>query len=274
MTPGAALSIARNVQEKDKAMQATAVQNAAKAFEGAVQSSNAASNVAITMNQDMSANSATAAAQFSNQTTQLSIQTITQSAQPQFTTQQSTSVQSQGNRPTQTTHQSSSGTGLSVTSNPFAYNPLGSLNVSSIMLAPTQPTTTYQLRLPERAVEIDTPPIQMASFGGMGRAGNPLSDMMMQQRFEMMQENTQQQTSTVNRNVQPNELAGSIDLASIATTPAGFNAYSFVLRDAAFYEPKEVYKNQKVIDNVQVLRQLSSDNLHKQMVDSQYKLGE
>jgi hypothetical protein len=95
--------------------------------------------------------------------------------------------------------------------------------------------------------------------------------MMMQQRFEMMQESVQQQSGTVNRNVQPNDLAGGIDLASMATVPQGFNAYSFVLKDAAFYEPKEVYKNQKVVDNVQVLRQMSSDSLHKQMVDQQYK---
>jgi hypothetical protein len=97
--------------------------------------------------------------------------------------------------------------------------------------------------------------------------------MMMQPRFEMPQENTQQQTGAVNRNVQPNDLAGGVDLATMATTPAGFNAYSIVLRDTAFYEPKEIYKGQRVVDNVQVLRQMSSDSLHKRMVDQQYKLG-
>jgi hypothetical protein len=268
------MSVVKSAQANDKATQQMAVQNATKAFEATVQSSNAASNAAVSMNQDMSANSATAAAQFSSQSTQSSMQAMVQTTQPQFTTQQSTSVQSQGSRTTQATQQTTSGTGLAVSGNPFAYNPLGSLNVSSTLLAPTPPTTTYQLRLPERAIELDTPPMQMSSFGGIGKAGNPLSEMMMQQRFEMMQENLQQQTSTVNRNVQPNELAGGVDLVSMATTPAGFNAYSFVLRDAAFYEPKEVYKNQKVVDNVQVLRQMSSDSLHKQMVDSQYKLGE
>jgi hypothetical protein len=107
----------------------------------------------------------------------------------------------------------------------------------------------------------------------MGRAGNPLSDMMVPPRFEMMQENTQQQTGAVNRNVQPNDLAGGVDIASMATIPVGFSAYSIVLRDTAFYEPKEIYKAQRVVDNVRVLRQMSSDSLHKQMVDSQYKLG-
>jgi hypothetical protein len=271
MTPGAALSVARAAQEKDKAIQATAVQAAAKAFEGAVQSSNTASNAAVSMNQDMSANSATAAAQFSSQTTQASQQTMTQSTQTQLTTQQTSSVQSQSSRTTQTTQQTASGTGLSVSVNPFAYNPLGSLTASNLSAPTTQTAPVYQPRIEARPVDVEAPPVQVAGFGGLGRAGNPLSDMMMQPRFEMMQENIQQQTSTVNRNVQPNDLAGSVDIASMATTPAGFNAYSIVLRDTAFYEPKEIYKGQRVVDNVQVLRQMSSDSLHKRMVDSQYK---
>jgi hypothetical protein len=273
MTPGAALSVARAAQEKDKAVQATAVQNAAKAFEGAVQSSNATSNAAVSMNQDMSANSATAAAQFSSQTTQASQQTMTQSSQPQISTQQASSVQSQSSRTTQTTQQTASGTGLTVTGNPFAYNPLGSFTISNLPAPTTQTAPVYQPRLESRPVDVEAPPVQVASFGGMGRAGNPLSDMMVPPRFEMMQENTQQQTGAVNRNVQPNDLAGGVDIASMATIPVGFSAYSIVLRDTAFYEPKEIYKAQRVVDNVRVLRQMSSDSLHKQMVDSQYKLG-
>jgi hypothetical protein len=176
--------------------------------------------------------------------------------------------------PVEVASQSSSGTGLTVSRNPFAYNPLGSLNLSSINLASTQTAPVYQPRLQERIMEVETPPMQIASFGGVGKAGNPLSEMMTQQRFELMQENIQTQTSTVNRNVQPNDLAGGVDLAGMALQPKGFEAYSFVLRDAAFYEPKEVYKGQRVVDNVQVLRQMSSDSLHKRMVDMQYKQGE
>ena len=88
-----------------------------------------------------------------------------------------------------------------------------------------------------------------------------------------MQENIQQQTSTVNRNVQPNDLAGGIDLTAMASVPQGFNAYSFMMKDAAFYEPKEVYKNQKTVDNERVLRGLTrgSDRLHQEMIDQQYK---
>jgi len=139
------------------------------------------------------------------------------------------------------------------------------------MPAPAQTAPVFQPRLQERIMEVEAPQIQVASFSGMGKAGNPLSEMMMQQRFEMMQENIQQQTSSVNRNVQPNDLAAGVDLASMAQQPKGFEVYSFMLKDAAFYEPKEVYKGQTVVDNVRALRQMSSDSLHKQMIDMQYK---
>jgi hypothetical protein len=296
------MSVVKSAQANDKATQQTAVQNAAKAFEATVQSSNAASNAAVSMNQDMSANSATAAAQFSSQTTQASQQTTTQSTQVSQQQQQQTNAQQQQTNksvqqvqqtttasqqveiqstsvvmlktPAQVateTQQQSSGTGITANKNTLGYNPLSAFTVSNMSSPIAQTTPVYQPRIEARPVDAEIPPMQVASFGGMGRAGNPLSEMMMQQRFEMMQESVQQQTSTVNRNVQSNELAGGVDLASMATTPAGFNAYSFVLKDAAFYEPKEVYKNQKTVDNVQVLRQLSSDSLHKQMVDMQYK---
>ena len=297
-----AMSVVKTAQANDKATQQMAVQNAAKAFEGTVQSSNTASNAAVSMNQDMSANSATAAAQFSSQTTQASQQTTTQTTQvSQQQQQQTTTQQQQTNKSVQQdqqtttasqqveiqstsvvmlkppaqvateTPQQSSGTGITVNKNTLGYNPLASFTVSNMSSPVAQTAPVYQSRIEARPVDAEIPPMQVASFGGMGRAGNPLSEMMMQQRFEMMQENTQQQTGSVNRNVQSNELAGGVDLANLATTPMGFNAYSFVLKDAAFYEPKEVYKNQKTVDNVQVLRQLSSDSLHKQMVDQQYK---
>ena len=297
-----AMSVVKSAQANDKATQQMAVQNAAKAFEATVQSSNAASNAAVSMNQDMSANSATAAAQFSSQTTQASQQTTTQSTQVSQQQQQQTNAQQQQTNksvqqvqqtttasqqveiqstsvvmlkpPAQAateTQQQSSGTGITVNKNTLGYNPLASFTVSNMSSPIAQTAPVYQPRIEARPVDAEIPPMQIASFGGIGRAGNPLSEMMMQQRFEMMQESVQQQSGTVNRNVQPNELAGGVDLASMATTPVGFNAYSFVLKDAAFYEPKEVYKNQKTVDNVQVLRQLSSDSLHKQMVDQQYK---
>jgi hypothetical protein len=72
--------------------------------------------------------------------------------------------------------------------------------------------------------------------------------------------------------VQPNELAVGVDLTKIATIPQGYASYTnLVLRDAQFYEIREVYKNQVVVDNVRVLRGLGSDQKHQDLVNLQYK---
>jgi hypothetical protein len=171
--------------------------------------------------------------------------------------------------------QSSSGTGITVSRNMFAYNPLMPSNTANMSAPLPAPQPMYQPRLDTIQGEVESPQFQISSFSGVGRAGNPLSEIIMQQRFELLQNNITQPGSSVNRNVLPNELAGGIDIASIASVPSGFGAYSFVLKDTAFYEPKEVYKNQRTVDNERVLRGLTrgSDSLHQQMVDQQYKLG-
>lgn len=176
-------------------------------------------------------------------------------------------------QPTVEVQQASSGTGLSLSRNPFAYNPLGSINTTNIAMVQPQPAPTFQFRN-EAKTEVEAPQMPVASFG-VSRAGNPLSEILLQQRFESMQSTITPAMSSVNKNAQSNELAGGVDIASIATVPTGFSAYSIVLKDAAFYEPKEVYKNQRTVDNERVLRGLTrgGDSLHQQMVDSQYKMG-
>lgn len=78
--------------------------------------------------------------------------------------------------------------------------------------------------------------------------------------------------SSVNSNVRDNELSNGNDFARLATVPIGFNNYTnLVLKDNTFYTPKEVYPNQKTIDNTRALRQLSSDKLHNEMIEEQYR---
>jgi hypothetical protein len=348
MTPGAALSVARAAQEKDKAVQATAVQNAAKAFENVVQISNTASNAAVSMNQDMSANSATAAAQFFSQSTQTSQQTSVQSSQGSQQQQQSSTQQQQGSRVVQQVQQQQEtqqvqnqsstnlvqvlppkqqeiqqapatnyntqsaqtsqstystttipqqeaptavamlkptpppqvelqsqvnlGTGLTVSRNTFVYNPLSVMN-SNTGVQPTQPDTSYQPKLQERITEVEAPQVQTASFGGTNRSGNPLNDLL-QSRIDLPQTNIEQRADTVKKNVQPNELAGGVDVAAMAQIPKGYEVYSLVtLRDAPFYKPEAIYKDNRTVDNARVLRGLTggSDALHQRMVDQQYK---
>ena len=311
-----AMSVVKSVQANDRATQQMAIQNAAKVVESSTQQSQTTAAAAIASLNDMSANSAQSAAQFSSQSTQASIQSFVQSNQPQQVMQSSNTQSSQSNKglqqsqqpveiqqasiqsfasivqiqptytstqqdtqssmvnitkppvvlPQEIANQTVGGTGLVAKANPIGFN-LYSLN-NNTQSTPA-PAPTIQLRTETKSTEVETPVIQIASVGG-SKAGNPLSDLM-QQRFEMMQENIQQQTSSVNKNVQPNELANGVDIASMAVQPKGFETYSFVIRDAAFYEPKEVYKGQTVIDNARALRQMSSDSLHKQMIDMQYK---
>ena len=255
MTPGAALSVARAAQEKDKAVQATAVQTATRAFESAMQSSQTASSNAITMNQDMSASSASAAAQFATQTTQSSMQISGQTQQ----------INNAG--------QTYSGTGISVAKANTSVFSIDSLNNSTTGQVSSQTSSVTQFRNESKTYEVEESTMQVASFGGPGKAGNPLSDLM-NQRMDMLQTNIEQRSDSVKKNVQPNDLAGGVDVAAMAQIPKGYEAYSIVtLRDAPFYKPETIYKNNRTVDNARLLRGLTggSDAKHQDMVNSQYK---
>jgi hypothetical protein len=84
--------------------------------------------------------------------------------------------------------------------------------------------------------------------------------------------NTTESTQTVKATVTDNELAGGVDINKMATTPVGYNNYTnLMLKDGKLYEPKEIYKNQVPVDNARALRQLSTDRLHQQMIEQQYR---
>jgi len=104
-------------------------------------------------------------------------------------------------------------------------------------------------------------------------ARSTLNDAMEQRPVVHSTTTQEQKTDTVNKNVQPNELAGGVDLTRMATQPAGYQAYSTALPDVAFYAPREIYKNQVNVDNARLLRGLGSDRLHQEMVNQQYKTG-
>ena len=101
-------------------------------------------------------------------------------------------------------------------------------------------------------------------------SGSPL-DSLLNPGLEAPTGSLEQPANPVKKNIQSNELAGGVDIASIATQPQGYQAYSMIMPDVAFYAPREIYRNQVNVDNARVLRQLSSDRLHQQLVDMQYK---
>ena len=131
---------------------------------------------------------------------------------------------------------------------------------------------TMKKTFPSPVTEVEIPKTEIARASSRGS----INDYVNEQAFMTLQGAEQTQDGQIKRNVQPNEVAGGVDIASIATQPKGFDAYAkLTLLDAKFYKSEEVYKNQKTIDNERVLRGLTrgSDRLHQEMVDLQYKQG-
>ena len=129
--------------------------------------------------------------------------------------------------------------------------------------APVQMT-----RIETRSLDAEVPVMLVASAMPRGSSVTEIAET----RANIETNQTEQQTETVKKNVQPNELAGGVDIASIATQPKGFDVYATtIMKDGAFYAPKDIYGNQKTIDNARALRQLSSDRLHQDMIDLQYR---
>ena len=132
------------------------------------------------------------------------------------------------------------------------------------------PSTSYSLVTPSRQsqlVQVEIPTFEGIKFGHKG----PVDNAMESKPFLPQMNNDSQQNDTVKRNVQNNEAAGNVTIESIARQPANYAAYFVSIPDVAFYTPKEIYKNQKTIDNARALRQLSSDRLHQDLVNLQYK---
>jgi hypothetical protein len=99
--------------------------------------------------------------------------------------------------------------------------------------------------------------------------------------FEYFERNTQFQSnnslearpSNVNKNAENNEVAGVVTVERMNVVPVGYSVYtSLFLQDVAFYAPKEIYRNQKVIDNQRAVRVLNfaSELKHQEMVNQQY----
>lgn len=133
------------------------------------------------------------------------------------------------------------------------------------------PAVSYSISAPNRYVPQTLPELPTTEGIKFGGYKGPVYSAMESKAVQPQTNQNQPQTSSVNKNAQDNDAAGGVTIDSIAKQPIGYALYFNALADAAFYAPKEVYKNQKTVDNVRALRQLSSDRLHQQMVDQQYK---
>ena len=129
------------------------------------------------------------------------------------------------------------------------------------------PQTTIQTAIIAPVVTVDIPQPQM-NF--LSDRTNPINDIIEAKPVMPEADRNNTNTQQVKSNVQDNDAAAGVSIASIARTPVGFNTYMVALTDANFYAPKEIYRNQRTVDNARALRQLASDRLHQQMVDQQY----
>lgn len=131
----------------------------------------------------------------------------------------------------------------------------------------------YSFQLPQgrtaNSVEPDVLPAEGIRIGGR----SALNDAIEQRAMLQTTAAQEQKTDAVNKNAQPNEVAGRVDVAAMATQPVGYQAYSFTLADVPFYAPREIYRNQRTVDNARAQRLLqgANDQLHQGLVNLQYK---
>lgn len=101
---------------------------------------------------------------------------------------------------------------------------------------------------------------------------NPLNEVIEAKQNVPQTNSVQPIGSSVNRNVTDNDVAGGVSISRMAVAPTGYGDYlNFTLKDSAFYAPKEIYKNQRNVDNARALRQLTNDSRHQEMVEQQYR---
>ena len=250
------MSVVRQVQANDRATQAAAVENALQEVSSAIANAQDQTNMVIENNQRNNAAQQQAAAE-SQQTSVVSVQL--QNAQ---TSRQSSfnfepvAVVKQIQQIQKPVEQVNTQTQVQVSKVDYSLLPLT-----------VQPFTSSQVgvfRQNENQGEI----IAQTNFVSNE---SPIKSILEQKPF-IENTTTEQKTETVKSNVQSNELAGNVDINKMAVTPPGFNAYmSLALKDGQLYKPEEIYKNQVTVDNVRALRQLSSDRLHQEMVNQQYR---
>lgn len=100
--------------------------------------------------------------------------------------------------------------------------------------------------------------------------GNPLNDLI-EGRVTLESMVQEQKVEDLKRTITTNELETGVTLTNMAVVPQGFALYGISLVDTKFYESKPIYQNQRVVDNVRLLRGLGSDQKHQQMVQDQYR---
>jgi len=214
--------------------------------------------------------------------TALSVASTSSINSQQVTTQQTNTVQQTTNNQTANNNGLSQGVPLvSATAiNQLATN--NSLVSNNNIQQNTTPTQVYALptnqvqavNSTQATTEVRTVESDNVVFASnfLTNKTNPLTDIV-ENNVRPMNAVLEQKERPMNKNPANNELATGVDLERMALQPVGYNAYlQLALRDASFYAPKEIYRNQRVIDNQRAVRLLNfaSELKHQEMVNQQY----
>lgn len=266
----AASKDAMQAQEQAEAVAASAVS----------QSTTTTTTTSATTTSSMQAQSSSGPLSGSTQTTVGKVEVLKSNSTTQTTESNSTTVTAftiellkPATQQTINSDTSSSTSSLAMVNNSYVQPSIE--NISGLQnMNTTSDSARFELfvaRVPNPVtIEIELPQNEGIKIG----TRSILNDAIEERQIVQNTNTQEQKTETVNRNVQSNELAGTVDIARMATQPAGYQAYFMMMPDVAFYAPKEIYKNQVNVDNARVLRQLSSDKLHQDLVNLQYKLGQ
>ena len=159
-----------------------------------------------------------------------------------------------------------------VSTNTIKVENTNALPVAPVVTQSVQEPISYKLLPPSMPTINQSFENVMSSTLSFANKTDPLQDYVEKNSVMASLQQPEVKQTTIRSNVQDNDAAGNVKIERLATVPSGFNTYSnLTLSNIAFYEPKEIYKNQKVIDNAKALRQLSSDRLHQEMVEQQYR---
>lgn len=244
------LSTIRNNEKKEQAIVSAAVAGANEVAQSAVQMTEQTAMSVATM----------------SSTSSMQVMQQTNNTQQQLTTQSNNLSQ-----------------GLPLANNSVAQNSntangqvslLTPTEISSITIQPVTsqslPTNTQSTMTDFRSAEAEN---TMFANNFLTNRANPLAEIV-ENNTKSNNSTTEQKDKPMNKTAQNNELAIGVSIDRMATQPTGYNSYlQLALTDASFYAPKEIYRNQRVIDNQRAVRLLNfaSDAKHKEMTEQQYR---
>ena len=130
----------------------------------------------------------------------------------------------------------------------------------------SQNTSNYTIATPIVNIEL---PQQTTNF--TSDRTNPINTILETKPSLPQEETNTTKTASVNQKTEDSTLASGISISTISVVPVGFSAYTIALADASFYQPKEIYRNQRTVDNRRALQNLRSDQLHEQMINQQWR---